>query len=115
MISLLIPAGGNLARVQKMLAEEYGTATQIKSHVNSLSVQSAIRSTQQRLGLYSRGLPANGLVIYCGTCTIDGRKERKLSLDFEPFKPLKKSLYWCGNRFQTEVRASALQERCYAS
>ena len=38
-----------IARVGKMLADEYGTATNIKSRVNKLSVLSAIISTQQRL------------------------------------------------------------------
>lgn len=38
-----------IARVGKMLADEYGTATNIKSRVNKLSVLSAITSTQQRL------------------------------------------------------------------
>lgn len=35
-----------------MLADEYGTASNIKSRVNRLSVLSAITSTQQRLKLY---------------------------------------------------------------
>lgn len=38
-----------------MLAEEYGTASNIKSRVNRLSVLSAITSVQQRLKLYNRG------------------------------------------------------------
>ena len=43
-----------VARVQKMLADEYGTASNIKSRVNRLSVLSAITSAQQRLKLYNR-------------------------------------------------------------
>jgi peptide chain release factor subunit 1 len=46
-----------------MLADEYGTASNIKSRVNRLSVLSAITSTQQRLKLYTR-VPDNGLVVY---------------------------------------------------
>jgi peptide chain release factor subunit 1 len=38
-----------------MLTQEYGTASNIKSRVNRLSVLSAITSTQQRLKLYNRG------------------------------------------------------------
>lgn len=49
-----------------MLANEYGTASNIKSRVNRLSVLAAITSTQQRLKLYNR-VPPNGLVVYCGT------------------------------------------------
>lgn len=50
-----------------------------------LSVLSAITSTQQRLKLYNK-VPPNGLVIYCGTILTDENKEKKVNIDFEPFK-----------------------------
>ena len=65
MISLIIPPKDQIPRVQKLLAEEYGTASNIKSRVNRLSVLGAITSTQQRLKLYTR-VPPNGLVVFCG-------------------------------------------------
>ena len=43
-----------ITRVTKMLADEYGTASNIKSRVNRLSVLSAITSAQQRLKLYNK-------------------------------------------------------------
>ena len=58
MISLIIPPKDQISRVSKMLADEFGTASNIKSRVNRLSVLSAITSTQQRLTLYSRGARA---------------------------------------------------------
>lgn len=91
MISLIIPPRDQISRVNKMLADEvralcmkppwplnkhatpndplarpcvtiqYGTATNIKSRTNRLSVLDAITSTQQRLKLYSK-VPPNGLV-----------------------------------------------------
>jgi len=88
-----------------MLADEFGTASNIKSRVNRLSVLSAITSTQQRLKLFSK-VPPNGLVIYCGTILTDDNKEKKVNIDFEPFKPINTSLYLCDNKFHTE----ALQE-----
>ena len=54
MISLVIPPRDQIARVSKMLADEYGTASNIKSRVNRQSVLSAITSTTQRLKLYSK-------------------------------------------------------------
>lgn len=54
MISLIIPPKDQISRVNKMLAEEYGTASNIKSRVNRQSVLGAITSTQQRLKLYNR-------------------------------------------------------------
>ena len=54
MISLIIPPKDQISRINKMLSDEYGTASNIKSRVNRLSVLSAITSAQQRLKLYSR-------------------------------------------------------------
>ncbi len=101
MISLIIPPGDQIPRVNKMLSDEYGTASNIKSRVNRLSVLGAITSTQQRLKLYNK-CPKNGLVIYCGTVITDEGKEKRVNIDFEPFKPINTSLYLCDNKFHTE-------------
>lgn len=53
-----------IARVGKMLADEYGTATNIKSRVNKLSVLSAIISTQQRLKWVWGGPKADITLVY---------------------------------------------------
>ena len=60
MISLIMPPKDQISRASKMLADEYGTASNIKSRVNRQSVQSAITSTQQRLKLYNKGKRAPG-------------------------------------------------------
>mmetsp|Transcript_19685 Transcript_19685/g.42796 ORF Transcript_19685/g.42796 Transcript_19685/m.42796 type:complete len:464 (+) Transcript_19685:459-1850(+) len=101
MISLIIPPGDQISRVNKMLSDEYGTASNIKSRVNRLSVLSAITSTQQRLKLYNK-CPPNGLVMYCGTVITEDGKERKVNIDFEPFRSINTSLYLCDNKFHTE-------------
>jgi len=105
MISLILPPKSQISAAAKMLADEFGTASNIKSRVNRLSVLSAITSTQQRLKLFNK-VPPNGLVIYCGTILTDDNKEKKVNIDFEPFKPINTSLYLCDNKFHTE----ALQE-----
>jgi len=108
MISLIIPPKDQISRVSKMLGDEFGTASNIKSRVNRLSVLSAITSTQQRLKLYNR-VPTNGLVIYCGTIMTDEGKERKVNIDFEPFKPINTSLYLCDNKFHTQALNELLE------
>ena len=105
MISLIIPPKDQIPRVARMLTDEYGTASNIKSRVNRLSVLSAITSTQQKLKLYTK-VPTNGLVLYCGTVLTEDGKEKMVNIDFEPFKPINTSLYLCDNKFHTE----ALQE-----
>ncbi|KAI4197705.1 MAG: hypothetical protein LQ350_005774 [Teloschistes chrysophthalmus] len=108
MISLIIPPKDQVSRAAKMLAEEFGTASNIKSRVNRLSVLSAITSTQQRLKLYNK-VPSNGLVVYCGEIITSEGKERKINIDFEPFKPINTSLYLCDNKFHTEALSELLE------
>ncbi|TGZ52400.1 Eukaryotic peptide chain release factor subunit 1 [Temnothorax longispinosus] len=98
MISLIIPPKDQISRVSKMLADEFGTASNIKSRVNRLSVLGAITSVQHRLKLYTK-VPPNGLVIYCGTIVTEEGKEKKVNIDFEPFKPINTSLYLCDNKY----------------
>lgn len=108
MISLIIPPRDQVSRVNGMLAGEYGTASNIKSRVNRQSVLSAITSTQQRLKLYTK-VPPNGLVIYCGTVITSDNKEKQVTFDFEPFKPINTSLYLCDNKFHTEALSVLLE------
>ncbi|CAF1610821.1 unnamed protein product [Rotaria socialis] len=109
MISLIIPPRDQIPRIAKMLADEYGTASNIKSRVNRLSVLSAITSVQARLKLYNK-VPNNGLVIYCGTIVTEDGKEKKVNIDFEPFKPINTSLYLCDNKFHTEALQALLAD-----
>jgi peptide chain release factor subunit 1 len=110
MISLIIPAGGSLPDTNTMLTIEKGTAVNVKSRVNRLSILSAITSTQHRLKQYNSRLPKNGLVVYCGTVITDEGKERKVTYDFEPFKPIKGKLYMCDNKFHVEQLSMLLED-----
>jgi peptide chain release factor subunit 1 len=108
-ITLILNAKQDINLTNKMLTEEYGTASCIKSRVNRLSVLSAITSTQQRLKHYNR-TPPHGLIVFCGEVLTEDNKEKKLTVDFEPFKPMNTSLYMCDNRFHTEALAELLED-----
>lgn len=108
MISLIIRPRDQISQQSKKLADEYGTASNIKSRVNRLSVLSAITSTQQRLKLYNR-VPNNGLVIYSGEVLTNEGKEKKVNIHFEPFKPINTTLYMCDNKFHTEALSELLE------
>eukprot|EP00250_Pteridium_aquilinum_P034635 c7855_g1_i1 orf=285-1598(+) len=108
MISLIMPPRDQVARVAKMLGDEFGTASNIKNRVNRQSVLGAITSAQQRLKLYNK-VPTNGLVLYTGTIVTDDGKEKKVTIDFEPFKPINASLYLCDNKFHTEALNELLE------
>ncbi len=60
------------------------------------------------LKLYTK-TPNNGLVIYCGTVLTDDGKEKKVNIDFEPFKAINTSLYLCDNKFHTEAMKELLE------
>ncbi|CAO0798081.1 unnamed protein product [Mucor circinelloides] len=108
MISLIVPPRSQISQVTSMLVNEQGTASNIKSRVNRLSVLSAITSTLHRLKLYTK-VPPNGLVLYCGTIVTDEGKEKKVNIDFEPHKPINTSLYLCDNKFHTEALSELLE------
>jgi peptide chain release factor subunit 1 len=108
MITLIVPPGDQISRVNKMLTEEYSTAVNIKSRVNRLSVLSAIVSVQQRLKLYAK-IPENGLILYGGTILDDQNKEKKIIYDIKPFKAINTSLYLCDNKFHTDILLNLLE------
>ncbi|XP_028780144.1 eukaryotic peptide chain release factor subunit 1-3 isoform X2 [Neltuma alba] len=108
MISLIMPPRDQISRVTKMLGDEFGTASNIKSRVNRQSVLGAITSAQQRLKLYNK-VPPNGLVLYTGTVVTEDGKEKKVTIDFEPFRPINASLYLCDNKFHTEALNELLE------
>ena len=113
MISLVLPPGSQIALTNRMLTEEYGTATNIKSRVNRLSVLDAITSTQQRLKLYNK-CPTNGLLLYCGTILTAEGKEKRVTIDIEPFKPINTSLYMCDSKFHVDCLKDLLEdEDCF--
>jgi peptide chain release factor subunit 1 len=85
------PPRSQISQAASMLANEYGTASNIKSRVNRLSVLAAITSTQQRLKLYNR-VPTNGLVVYCGTVLTVSAYSRAIISCLRPC-----SLYLSGN------------------
>ena len=55
--------------------------------MNRLSVLGAIARVQSRLKFFTK-VPLNGLEVYCGTIVMDEGKEKKVSIDFEPLKPI---------------------------
>lgn len=99
-ITMYIKAGAQIAPERQRLTDEMGTASNIKSRVNRQSVLSAITSTQQMLKKYTQ-TPANGLAVFCGEVTKDG-KTKKVSITFEPPKPLGLKFYMCDDHFHVD-------------
>jgi peptide chain release factor subunit 1 len=47
--------------------------------------------------------------VYCGEIITSEGKERRINIDFEPFKPINTSLYLCDNKFHTEALSELLE------
>jgi peptide chain release factor subunit 1 len=108
MITVITPAGKKISDIQKMLQDEVGKADKIKDRVNRQSVVRAINSCKEKLKYYNK-IPNNGLIIYSGEVFAeDGKTEKKMCVDFEPFKAINTSLYKCSNQFDTSALTSLL-------
>lgn len=101
MVSLVIPPKETMGQISSFLNKEFAEAANIKSKQTMTSVQTAITSTREKLKLY-KNTPTNGLIIFCGMImTDDGKGEKKMTLDFEPFRPAQAFLYKCENKFHS--------------
>lgn len=101
MISIILKPGESISKMNQKLTEEYGTAGNIKKRVTRQSVESAIVSAQQKLKLYNK-CPKNGLCIFSGEVNGEDNKEKKITIDFEPFKPINTTMYMCDDHFHVE-------------
>ena len=101
MITLIINYKDQISQFSKMLVDEIGKASNIKSRVTRQNVTDALYCAKEKLSLYTR-TPPNGLVIYCGLVQMPNGGEKMIKIDLEPFKPINTSLYRCNNIFHTD-------------
>jgi len=66
LVTLLLPAGYQIAIARQTMKNEYSTASNIKSRVNRLSVQRALRSLTQTLKAMN-GIPDTGMALMAGS------------------------------------------------
>jgi peptide chain release factor subunit 1 len=110
MISVYIPPKKAVSDFTKMLNDEVGAASNIKSAVNKKSVITALQAVIGRLKMY-RITPDKGLVVFCGEVYgEDGKTEKKILIDFEPFKAISIKLYHCGDKFHVEPLKELLHD-----
>ncbi len=76
-ITLIIPPEDQISKSSKLLTDELGAASNIKSRVNRQSVLTAITSCIQKLKNYTNKAPKNGLVLFCGEIICPDGKEKR--------------------------------------
>ncbi|ODS42150.1 MAG: hypothetical protein MSIBF_02085 [Candidatus Altiarchaeales archaeon IMC4] len=101
LISVYVSQGFDLNNIISQLANEQGTASNIKSKSTMKNVTSALEKTIQHLRLYKQ-TPPNGLAVFCGNVS-----EREGVPDLriwavEPSVPVNVRIYRCDQTFVTE-------------
>ena len=101
LITLIINYKDQISQFNKMLVDEIGKASNIKSRITRQNVTDALYCAKEKLSLYNK-TPPNGLVIFCGLVQMPNGGEKMIKIDLEPFKPINTSLYRCNNIFHTD-------------
>lgn len=101
LISVYVPSGYGLINVLNQLAEEQGTASNIKSKATKKNVMDALEKIIQHLKLF-KNTPENGLAVFCGNVSKrEGISDLKL-WSIEPFESVNVRVYRCDQKFVTE-------------
>lgn len=107
LVTLVLPPGEQISRASQMLAEEHGTASNIKSRVNRQAVLTAISSVQQRVRTY-RQVPETGIVFLGGEVELPDGRHRVVVYDIVPPLPISKKIYACDSSFHIECLSELL-------
>ena len=110
LVSVYIPQGYEISKIINHLAQEKGTATNIKSTGTRNNVISALERMIQHLRVFKK-TPANGLVVFSGNVS-----EREGGQDFqvwslEPPVPLNTRIYRCDKTFVIDLLEDMIQTK----
>src|SRR3989344_3337230 len=108
-VTVYIPAGYELTKITNHLAEEQGTAANIKSAITRKNVQGALEKMIQHLRNFKK-TPPNGLVIFSGNIAAAEGKQDMQVWSFEPPIPLNTRIYRCDKIFVTDILEEMLVE-----
>ncbi len=109
-VSVYIPAGYEMTKIINHLAEEQGTASNIKSANTRKNVQSALEKMIQHLRTVGKN-PPNGLAIFSGNVAASEGKQDLRVWSIEPPIPLNIRIYRCDKNFVTDILEEMLAEK----
>ncbi len=101
LVSVYIPFGYDIVKVQQQLSQEAGTARNIKSASTRKNVQDALEKMIRQLRLYKR-TPENGLAAFSGNISGEEGASDVQVWSIEPPVPIANRLYRCGQTFFLE-------------
>ncbi len=101
-VTVYIPAGYELTKITQHLAEEQGTASNIKSAVTRKNVQAALEKMIQHLRNFPK-TPPHGLAVFSGNVAASEGKQDMQVWSVEPPVPLNTRIYRCDKHFVTDI------------
>ncbi|MBI2659097.1 peptide chain release factor aRF-1 [Candidatus Woesearchaeota archaeon] len=108
LVSVYIPQDYDLNKIINHLAQEQGTASNIKSASTRKNVTDALERMIQHLKLFKK-TPANGLVVFSGNVAErEGQQDFKV-WSIEPPVPLKTRIYRCDKEFVLDILRDMLE------
>jgi peptide chain release factor subunit 1 len=101
LVTVYVPAGYEIVKIIQHLAQEQGTASNIKSTSTRKNVQDALERMVQHLKLF-KATPPHGLAAFSGNVAErEGQSDVKV-WSFEPPEPLNIRIYRCDKQFVLE-------------
>ncbi|MEK6960004.1 MAG: peptide chain release factor aRF-1 [Nanoarchaeota archaeon] len=109
LVSVYVPAGYDLNKVVQQMADEQGTASNIKSSSTRKNVTDALERMIQHLRLYKR-TPPNGLLAFSGNISDrEGVSDCRV-WSLEPPVPINQRLYRCDKEFVLDILKDMMAE-----
>lgn len=110
LVSVYIPAGYDINKINQHLQQEQGTASNIKSTSTRKNVIAALERMIQHLKIYKQ-TPPNGLAAFSGNVAErEGQQDVKV-WSIEPPIPLKTRIYRCDKKFQLDLLIDMLETK----
>ncbi len=101
-VTVYVPAGYDLIKIMQHLAQEQGTASNIKSASTRNNVIDALERMIQHLRIVGK-TPKNGLAVFSGNILAREGKSDVRVWSIEPPVPLKMRLYKCEKLFDLDI------------
>ena len=110
LVSVYVPTGYELSKIVNHLAQEQGTASNIKSSATRNNVTAALERMLQHLKLF-KGTPPNGLVVFSGNVAEREGQSDVQVWSLEPPVPMNQRLYRCDKEFVLDPLRDMIQDR----
>ncbi|HLC67212.1 MAG TPA: peptide chain release factor aRF-1, partial [Candidatus Nanoarchaeia archaeon] len=110
LVTVYVPAGYELSKITNHLAQEQGTASNIKSTATRKNVTDALERMLQHLRLF-KNTPKNGLAVFSGNVAErEGQSDVRV-WSIEPPLPMNQRLYRCDKEFVLEPLREMIEDK----